>query len=123
MKTLRHAGGEPCFLTTALAAFLVVLSPCVSDARDSNPAERFILSKLSSGELADLHTLPARDRKVRASFVEDLLTGEIRDVKLHWRGVRIKGAIFDEFVDLRGAVIPYDVQLEENEFAAGLNWS
>ena len=103
-----------------LSPFSIILSAQqVSD--EHTPAERLILSKLPSGEYADLNELPAGDRVVHAAFLEELLAGSPPGVKIHWRGVRIRHAVFDEWVNLAGGVVPYQISIVNSEFKDGLD--
>ncbi len=61
---------------------------------------------MAKGEIADLKQEfgeAEADRRLRARFLEELLTGELQGVKVHRRGVRISNAVIDEPLDLENA--------------------
>lgn len=98
-------------------------SALVADAQTAapelNPAERWIVEQVKAGKIADLseNKFPnEEDRKLRATFLEDLLTGTLPGVKPHRNGVRIRGAIIDEEIDLTNAQILFEVWLDKCEF-------
>jgi hypothetical protein len=107
------------FVTT----FFAIIS--ASDGADApkkenelNPAEKWIVTRVTAGEEADLsQQLPAdKDRNLGAHFLEALLTGTLPGVKVHRHGVRIIGAIIDEPIDLENAQVPCEVWLNHCQF-------
>lgn len=112
-----------CFSTILLAAFLTIQS--TSPAADSstgptewNPAEKWVVEQVTAGQPADLiENFPEEEnRKLRARFLEDLLTSMLPGVKPHRNGVRIYGAIIDEPINLGNAQIPWEAWLEYCQF-------
>jgi uncharacterized protein YjbI with pentapeptide repeats len=117
-----------------LKAFLTTISASAATHAQTKPggfkpAEKWVVTQVTVGEIADLDAAlnvdrtkkfpEEKDRKLRAHFLEDLLTGVLPGVKLHRHGVRIKGAIMDEPIDLENAQIPCEVELEDCQFSAG----
>ena len=80
-------------------------------SHELSPAEEFVVAQVTAGEAANLDTAlnadhtkkfpEEKDRKLTAHFLEDLLTGTLRGVKLHRHGVGIYWAIVDEEIDLK----------------------
>jgi hypothetical protein len=83
-----------------------------------NAAEKWVVQRVTAGKEADLsRQFPEeKDRKLSAHFLEDLLTGAQPDVTLHRHGVRIKGAIIDEPIDLENAQISCEVRFDYCQF-------
>ncbi|HYJ05182.1 MAG TPA: hypothetical protein VEX43_08610 [Chthoniobacterales bacterium] len=79
-----------------------------------NPAEEWVIEQVKAGKIADLsEKFPNKeDRKLGATFLEDLLTGG----KPNRKGVRLSGAIIDEEIDLTNAQILFEVRLQKCEF-------
>jgi len=89
------------------------------------PAEQWVIEQVKAGYLADLiEKFPDEsERKLGAQFLEDLLTKIPPTVKPHRNGVLIRGAIFDHWIDLRNAQIPYEVGLNECRFVQSANFA
>ena len=95
-------------------------------SHELSPAEEFVVAQVTAGEAANLDTAlnadhtkkfpEEKDRKLTAHFLEDLLTGTLRGVKLHRHGVGIYWAIVDEEIDLKNAQIPCEVLLNHCQF-------
>ncbi len=86
----------------------------LSDGSILTRQEQFVLRQVANGEIADLKQEfgeAEADRRLRARFLEELLTGELKGVEVHRRGVRIKYAFIDEAVDLENAEVGNDVWL------------
>ncbi|MFA5111172.1 MAG: hypothetical protein WC443_07195, partial [Desulfobaccales bacterium] len=62
-------------------------------------------------------------RQIHAAFLEALLTNEIQGFKPHRRGVSIKHAVVNDYVNLRSAEVPMAVELVGCRFQGGLNFS
>ncbi len=65
----------------------------LSDGSILTRQEQFVLRQVAAGEIADLKQEfgeAEEDRRLRARFLEELLTGELQGVKIHRRGVRIR---------------------------------
>lgn len=91
-----------------------------TNSRELNPAEKWVVAQVTAGEGEEANLskqFPAdKDRKLRAHFLEDLLTGALPGVKPHRHGVGIIGAIIDEPIDLENAQIPCQVGLAHCHF-------
>lgn len=83
-----------------------------------NEAERWILQEVNAGRVADLSTkFPVEgNRKVSSSFLTNLLTGSLQDVKPRSQGIRIASAIFDESLDLSNSAVRYETHLNSCRF-------
>ena len=114
-----------------LAAFLAITSMLAaadaqSSAEELSPAEQWVVARVTAGETANLdaalnadHTKKfpeEKDRKLRARFLQELLTGTLPDVQPQRIGVRIVGATIDESIDISNAQIPWDIWLEYCQF-------
>lgn len=114
-----------------VAAFLPIFCVSAAVAQTSaevmSPVEQWVVAQLRVGETADLaRQFPDEEkdkRKLRAHFVEDLLTGGLPGFKPHRNGVRIVGAIIDDPVDLTNAQIPSEVRLEHCQFTSGATFT
>jgi uncharacterized protein YjbI with pentapeptide repeats len=117
-----------------LAAFLTIVSgSAAADARELNPAEKWVVEMVTAGEVADLDAAlnadqikkfpDKKDRKLGAKFLEDLLAGMLPGIKPHRNGVRIRWAIIDDRIDLRNAQIPWEVWLEHCQFGRGASFA
>src|SRR5262249_21074526 len=110
------------FSAILLAAFVAIISVSAAgaqkDAKRVTPAETWVVSQATAGEIADLSKkFPAeKDRKLRADFLEDLVTGALPGFKPHRNGVRVMGAIIDNPIKLANAQIPCEVWLEHCQF-------
>ena len=103
-----------------LAVFLTTFASAAQTSTETlNPAEKWVLERITAGNDADLRKQfrQEKDRKLSAKFVQDLLTGNLSDVKLHRNGVRIFGAVIEERIDMRAAQIPLEVSLNECQFS------
>ncbi|MGA7579547.1 MAG: hypothetical protein ACLQUW_09245 [Desulfobaccales bacterium] len=84
---------------------------------DSSPLsrqEQFVLKQAAAGEIADLKQEfgdAEEGRRLRAVFLEDLLTGDLPGVRIHRRGVRISSAVIEEPLDLENAEVAVNVWL------------
>ena len=98
------------------------LAPALSTWSET---EAWILEQVKKGEIADLNQHFPNDeskRTVRARFLEDLVTGELPQVKVHRRGVRIMGAIFNETIGLASAEIGCELRLSDCKFKEDVNF-
>jgi uncharacterized protein YjbI with pentapeptide repeats len=118
------------FLSVCLAAFLTIIFASAADAQTNvkglNPAEQWVVAQVTAGETADLRKLfPENEekRKLRAHFLEDLLTGALPGVKPHRNGVRIMGATIDEPINLTNGQIPCVVWLDHCQFISSVTFS
>src|SRR6266480_2173777 len=108
------------FVTTFLA--IISASNGTDDGKkenELNPAEKWIVGRITAGEIANLsEQFPEeRDRKLSAKFVQDLLTGNLTGVEPHRNGVRIIGAVIVEPIDISNAQIPWEVSLDHCQFS------
>jgi hypothetical protein len=111
-------------VTSVSAIFLVVILVSASAvvpqsaAQGLNSAEKWVVTKAMTGEIADLSEQfrNENNRRLTAHFLEGLLTGTLSGVKLHRHGVQISGAIFDEPIDLENAQVPCEVSLNNCRF-------
>jgi len=90
------------------------------------PAETWVMQQVASGWEADLQQRfgPAAEaRQLRGAFVEALLTNELPGFKAHRRGVSIKGAIINDYINLQSAEVPLAVALVNCRFAGAINFS
>jgi uncharacterized protein YjbI with pentapeptide repeats len=107
--------------------FLTVISASVAanaqaNAGELNPAEQWIIERVTTGKEANLDTAlntdltkrfpKQEDRKISAYFLENLLMDTLSGVKLHRHGVQIINAIIDDPIDLKNAQIPREVSLD-----------
>jgi hypothetical protein len=87
----------------------------LSDGSILTRQEQFVLRQVAAGEIADLKQEfgeAEEDRRLRARFLEELLTGELKVVRVHRRGVRIKNAVVEELMDLQNAQVGDSVELD-----------
>ena len=62
----------------------------LSDGSILTRQEQFVLRQVAKGEIADLKQEfgeAEEDRRLRARFLEELLTGELIEVRIHRRGI------------------------------------
>ena len=63
----------------------------LSDGSPLTPQEQFVLKQAASGEIADLKEKfggAEEERRLRARFLEELLSGDLPGVRIHRRGNR-----------------------------------
>lgn len=116
----RKFSGKQCLnrkMALALFAVFTTGRPTVAQEaaqRKPNPdAEAWIKEQVTADEAADLRTRwpQEEDRIISPTFLQDLLTSKITDVKIQRRGVRIYGAVLIEPIDLRYAEVAFPVEL------------
>jgi uncharacterized protein YjbI with pentapeptide repeats len=76
---------------------------------DLNPlsaTERLVMQRIQQGCGADLGK-----KRIRARFLEALLSGEFTGLKIHYHGICIKNAVIQEEIDLKCAQIDDNVEL------------
>jgi len=111
------------------AAFLTIISASAAVPQTGTEAmtaaEKWVVAQATAGAIADLtKQFPQeKDRKLRADFLEALLSGALPAFKPHRHGVQINGAIIDRSIDLENAQIPCDVRLEQCQFMSGTTFS
>jgi hypothetical protein len=85
------------------------------------PEEVEVLKQVTAGNPADLKKRFGEDeskRKIRGKFLEVLLTGGFQGLKVHRHGIYVRNTIIaiDGRIDLRSAVVPYEVRLVDCTF-------
>ncbi len=91
----------------------------LSDGSILTRQEQFVLQQVAKGEIADLKQEfgeAESDRRLRARFLEELLTGGMAGFKVHRRGIDISQAVVAEALDLENAEIAPIVSLDECHF-------
>src|SRR5262249_6575944 len=100
------------------AGFLPIISALATEpptgVGESDAAEKWVVERLTAGAVADLRS--QRDRKLSANFLQKLLVGEQPGLKAPRNGLRIRGAIIEEPIELTNAQIPCDVWLKDCQF-------
>ncbi|MEW6387805.1 MAG: hypothetical protein AB1491_09865 [Thermodesulfobacteriota bacterium] len=90
------------------------------EAGQFNPAaETWIKEMVGRGEVADLEKKFGKDekpRRIRATFLQKLLTDNLPGVKLHFHGIQIRKAVIIGSLDLEHAEIPHRVRLADCGF-------
>jgi len=87
--------------------------------------EEWILNELSEGRIADLTEFSAlnNSRNISSDFIEDLLTGNIKNYSIGYRGIRIANGIVKDKIELRNSLIEYEVQLTNFNFDEDIDFS
>src|SRR6266496_2917523 len=106
------------FIVWVTSIFACVVCPAQNAPNELSTAEKWTVAQVAAGQIADLEQqFPNEaERKLSERFVSDLLTNTSGAASLSRRGVRIRGAIFDEPIDLSNARIPCDVSLTDCDF-------
>jgi hypothetical protein len=107
-----------CVLTLGLHGLPVLMAE-----ERLTPAETFVLKELRSGRTADLGERAVNDRFLGHDFVEKLLTDGYPNYVIAIKGVTIKGATFQQKLDVSGANVPFRVWLENCTFQHGIDFS
>lgn len=81
-----------------------------------SPAETALLERCITGERLILGegTLPterSEDNEIRAGLIRALLRGQVPDIALHDKGIRIRGGWISGMLDLQGVEITHDISL------------
>jgi uncharacterized protein YjbI with pentapeptide repeats len=87
----------------------------LSDGSPLTRQEHFVLEQAAAGEIADLEKAfggGEEERRLRARFLEELLSGDLPGVQIHRRGVRISHAVIQEPLDLENAEVAVEVWLD-----------
>jgi hypothetical protein len=87
--------------------------------------EQYVLRQVAKGEIADLKQEfgeAEEERRLRARFLEELLTGELKGVNVHRRGIRIAHGVVAEALDLENAEIAPIVSLDTCLFQEEANF-
>ena len=97
----------------------------LSDGSILTRQEQFVLRQVADGEIADLKQEfgeAEEDRRLRARFLEELLTGELQGVKVHRRGIVIRNAVVEEPLNLGNAEIDFYVGLNNCIFKESVSF-
>jgi hypothetical protein len=89
--------------------------PYKIDGGDLTAQEEYVLDQVKAGELADLKEQfgeAEENRRLRARFLEELLTGGLEGFKVHQRGIFIAHGLVAEALDLANAEIAPIVSLD-----------
>ncbi len=108
----------PGLVSSILAIFAVVAGPPAPRADNYSEQEQWVLAEVSNDRVADLtkqYTVPEK-RRLGAPFLEQLVTGMLRECSPQRRGVRIIGAEFQEAIDLQFCEIKWPVWLDNCTF-------
>lgn len=87
--------------------------------------EQFVLRQVAAGEIADLKQQfgeAEEARRLRARFLEELLTGELKGVKVHRRGVRIRNGVIEEPFCLENAEANSEIWLNNCIFKESVSF-
>jgi hypothetical protein len=87
------------------------------------PAEKYVLESVSAGQPANLAQRFKKrdDRRLRADFLEGLLTKDTTGLKVHRHGLVIEDCIVEGDLDLYGVRVPFETQLIRCEFQGRVN--
>ena len=80
---------------------------------------------MAAGEIADLKKEfgeAEEERRLRARFLEELLTGELKGVEIHRHGVDVKQAVIEEPIDLESAEVDVEVEFDTCMFKRDVNF-
>ncbi|MGB7911834.1 MAG: hypothetical protein WCF59_06380 [Desulfobaccales bacterium] len=91
----------------------------LSDGSPLTPQEQFVLKQAAAGEIADLEQEfggAEEGRRLRARFLEELLTGDLPGAQIHRRGLRIRHAVIEEPLDLENAQMAVAVAFHDCMF-------
>ena len=110
----------------ALASAALAQPLALPYSNQLNPAEKFVLEKVAAGQVADLQEAfgpEAGPRRLRAAFLEALLTNALPGVKIHRSGIYIVNAVVAGPLSLEFAEVPHAVFLFSCRFEAPANFS
>jgi len=91
----------------------------LSDGSPLTPQEQFVLKQAAAGEIADLEQEfggAEEGRRLRARFLEELLTGDLPGAQIHRRGLRIRHAVIEEPLDLENSQMAVAVAFHDCMF-------
>ncbi len=131
VKTIKRTNSYILCLIGVLIATIIwdvnfpALAASAPERLPNRPAEQWILKQIASGKVADLRENFSKesDRIISASFIEKLLTDSLKDVKVHWHGVRIAGAVVVDPIDLANAEIRHPTLLIDFHFKKEMDLS
>jgi uncharacterized protein YjbI with pentapeptide repeats len=95
-------------------------------AAQLTPAEKLVLDKAVAGQVADLQEAfgpEAGPRRIRAAFLEALLTNALPGVKIHRSGIYLVNAVIAGPLNLAFAEVPHAVFLVGCRFEAPADFS
>ena len=99
--------------------------PYKIDGTDLMAQEEYVLDQVQAGEIADLMARfgeAEEKRRLRARFLEELLTGGLEGFKVHRRGIIIFHGVVAEALDLENAEIAHIVRLLDCTFKKQANF-
>ena len=109
-------------------------SPCSKLAARWSIPEQFLWTRTCAGEVVDFNKLLDKHadpkahseissilRRISSEFLETVLFRQPFRDAVTTHGVRVKGAFFDENVDLNNGQLPWQLQLVDSRFEADLN--
>ena len=122
------------FTILAIAIASIILFSAIAGSESSplsltgqlNPAEKLVLDKAVAGQVADLQETfgpEAGPRRIRAAFLEALLTNSLPGVKIHRSGMYLVNAVIADALSLEFAEVPHAVFLVSCRFEAPANFS
>ncbi len=115
------------FALLALLASATLAEPLsLPYSTQPTPAEKLVLEKVAAGQVADLQEAfgpAAGPRRLRAAFVEALLTNALPGVKVHRSGIYIVNAVVVDPLSLEFAEVPHAVFLVSCRFEAPADFS
>ena len=96
----------------------------LDDGSNLNEQEKWVLEQIEKDELADLVVefgINYRFRRLRATFLEKLLTDNFKEMKIGRKGILIENAIVIGTIDLEDAEIIHNVSLDGCFFLEKVN--
>ena len=97
----------------------------LSDGSILTRQEQFVLRQVAAGEIADLKQEfgeAEEDHRLRARFLEELLTGDLIEVRIHRRGILITNAIVEDALNLENIEVSGALELNSCVFMALVNF-
>jgi len=94
------------------------------EGADLTEQEEYVLEQVETGKIADLKEKfgeAEENRRLRAKFLEELLTNGLEGFKVHRRGIQIKNSIISEAMDMANAEVKECVVLEACIFKEEMN--
>jgi hypothetical protein len=97
----------------------------LADGAPLTRQESFVLRQVAAGEIADLKQQfgeAEADRRLRARFLEELLTGELKGVKIHRHGLQIINGVVEQTLNLENVEVAVGVWLDGCIFKEAVNF-
>jgi hypothetical protein len=95
------------------------------DGEPLSELEQFVLEQIEKGRIANLKEKVGEEddkRQIRAKFLEELLTGNFDEIKVHRRGVRVSHAIIIGGLDIENAEVLYSFSIMDSNFLSGTSF-